>query len=100
MQQMSSAQIVSASAMHPAAQKMGLVPPPPAVTYGSPFWSTQFPHQTPQDVKPFAQSPFLDKPISSPSSMPPGNTPVSVTSAVTSAALSAAAAQGINSLIP
>jgi len=103
-------------AMHPAAaaaSKIGLVAPPhpgagipPAHPYGSPFWSSQFSHQTPQDVKPFAQSPYLDKPISSPSSMPPSVTPNPHTTSVTSAAsmaVTAAALQsaaGINSLIP
>ncbi|XP_023344115.1 transcriptional enhancer factor TEF-1 [Eurytemora carolleeae] len=59
MQQMSSAQIVSATAnMHPS-YRMG-----PPVSYGG-FWQHPGLGQT-QDVKPFAQNPFLgDKPPSS-----------------------------------
>ena len=55
MQQMSSAQIVSATAhMQP---RMGTMPP---VTYPGGFWQHPGLGQTsPHDVKPFAQSPFL-----------------------------------------
>jgi len=123
MQQMSSAQIVSASAMHhpkhahPAAAALPLPPgvPSPAVTYGTNFWSSQF-QPTHQDVKPFTQSPFLsDKPISSPSSMHQSGLGGSVTNVTSNcgtqlntigginaaavAGLTAAAAAGVNSAV-
>ncbi|XP_071542726.1 transcriptional enhancer factor TEF-1 isoform X5 [Panulirus ornatus] len=55
MSSMSSAQIVSATAMHSKAS-LGL-PPPPA-PYASAFWQGGLQAGTSQDVKPFAQSPF------------------------------------------
>jgi len=69
MQQMSSAQIVSASAMH---NKHPMHSLPAAYTTGGPFWNG---FQTTQYVKPFSQISFppalcnsgMEKPISSPS---------------------------------
>ncbi|KAK8386724.1 hypothetical protein O3P69_017887 [Scylla paramamosain] len=54
MSSMSSAQIVSATAIHN--KPLGL--PPPAVSYPSPFWQGGPQASTSMDVKPFAQSPF------------------------------------------
>lgn len=54
MQQMSSAQIVSASAMHNKGMSLPVHPP---VTYGGSFWQPGLQHGC-QDVKPFAQNPF------------------------------------------
>ncbi|XP_050728025.1 transcriptional enhancer factor TEF-1-like isoform X1 [Eriocheir sinensis] len=56
MSSMSSAQIVSATAMH-SKPPLGLAPPP--VSYASPFWQGGLQAGTSQDVKPFAQSPFM-----------------------------------------
>lgn len=57
MQQMSSAQIVSASAMHNKTGPIGMIHPP--VSYGGSFWQPGLGGpQAPQDVKPFCQSPF------------------------------------------
>merc|ERR1712061_91940 len=56
MQQMSSAQIVSASAMHNKTGPIGMIHPP--VSYGGSFWQPGLGPQAPQDVKPFCQSPF------------------------------------------
>lgn len=72
MQQMSSAQIVSASAMHNKHPYLTSSMPTPYTT-GGPFWNGL----QAQDVKPFSQIPFspslsnsgLEKPISSPSGM-------------------------------
>lgn len=55
MSSMSSAQIVSATAMHSKAS-LGLGPPP--VSYASAFWQQGLQAGTSQDVKPFAQSAF------------------------------------------
>ncbi|KAK8749089.1 hypothetical protein OTU49_015668 [Cherax quadricarinatus] len=55
MSSMSSAQIVSATAMH---SKTSLGLPPPPVSYASAFWQGGLQAGTSQDVKPFAQSPF------------------------------------------
>jgi len=56
MQQMSSAQIVSASAMHSKSLGLAGIHPTPPVTYPTQFWQPGL-HQT-EDVKPFAQSSF------------------------------------------
>merc|ERR1719245_2478562 len=55
MQQMSSAQIVSASAMHNKTLPLGMGHPP--VSYPGNFWQPGL-QGAPQDVKPFCQSPF------------------------------------------
>lgn len=55
MQQMSSAQIVSASAMHNKTLPLGM--PHTPVSYGGTFWQPGIQAGN-QDVKPFAQSPF------------------------------------------
>jgi len=61
MQQMSSAQIVTASAMHKQSlfSGMGHHPPAPPVTYPHQFWQPQLHHQPPphlphEDIKPFS----------------------------------------------
>jgi len=56
MQQMSSAQIVSASAMHNKTGPLGMAHTP--VSYGGGFWQPGIQAGAPQDVKPFGQSPF------------------------------------------
>lgn len=56
MSSMSSAQIVSATAIHNK-PPLGLAPPP--VSYPSPFWQGGLQASTSQDVKPFAQSAFM-----------------------------------------
>jgi len=55
MQQMSSAQIVSASAMHNKTLPLNMTHTP--VSYGG-FWQPGIQASAPQDVKPFCQSPF------------------------------------------
>lgn len=57
MQQMSSAQIVSASALNSKPMPIPGVTHPP-VSYGGSFWQPGLHSGTPQDVKPFSQSPF------------------------------------------
>ncbi|XP_031333079.1 transcriptional enhancer factor TEF-1 isoform X1 [Photinus pyralis] len=68
MSSMSSAQIVSATAMHSKSTGLGLGITPPASYPGPQFWQPGLQPGTSQDVKPFQQPPYPGKPATAVSS--------------------------------